>query len=322
MEPRMLRMFTLRAKMRATVAALSVAGLALPGSAIAAHTPAALPQARGFFTLVSANPGMVLQKSALNPDGTATARWRAPDGTTISVNGMPGATVRLRSVPGKHGGVSVEVSSRAINKNNAAAVAKQLRAFAGGRRSIYADALSTGMSPAQASSTSRNVTPSASIFNSLCINLNADIHSGVAYATEHFCDVQYLDQANGGDWYLSDTMTGTGRDTYWNLYQEKGANYYGSGNTVINWDPTSRVDRGSCGNVTFSVAYAGVSVSSTADLCPTYIDPWLNAKGPGFGEIWYGSTHSYVGLNPVDVIHDPPGASPALNLLVAEVWGP
>lgn len=318
----MLRMLTHSAKMRATATALALAGLALPGSAIAAHASATPPQARGLFTLVTAKPGMVLQQSVLNPDGTATARWRAPDGTSVSVNGMPGATVRLSSVPGKHGGVSVEVNSRAINKNNAAAVAKQLSAFAGGRRSIYTDALSTGMSPAQASSTSRNVTPRASIYNSLCINLNADIHSGVAYATEHFCDIQYLDQASGGNWYLSDTMSGTGRDTYWKLYQEKGANYYGSGNTVVNLDPTGRVNRGSCGNVTFSVAYSGVSVSSTADLCPSYVDPWLNAKGPGFGEIWYGSTHDYVGLNPVDVIHDPPGASPALNLLVAEVWGP
>lgn len=318
----MLRMLTHRAKMRAAATALGLAGLALPGTAIAAHAPATLPHARGLFTLVTATPGMVLQQSVLNPDGTATARWRAPDGTSVSVNGMPGATVRLRSVPGKHGSVSVEVSSRAINKNNAAEVAKQLSAFKGGRRSIYADALRTGMSPAQASSTSRSVTASASIFNSLCINLNADIHSGKAFATEHFCDVQYLDQASGGNWYLSDSMSGTGRDTYWNLYQEKGTNYYGSGNSVVNWNPTGKVDRGSCGNVTFSVAYAGVSVSSTADLCPNYIDPWLNAKGPGFGEIWYGSTHDYVGLNPVDVIHDPPGASPALNLLVAEVWGP
>jgi hypothetical protein len=317
----MLRM-THRTKMRATATALALAGLALPGSAIAASAPAAHAPARGLFTLVTASHGMVLQKSVLNPDGTATARWRAPDGTSISVNGMPGATVRLRSVPGKHGGVTVEVHSRAINKNNAAAVAKQLSAFAGGHRSIYTDALRTGMSPAQARSTTRDVTTRASIYNSFCINLKADIHSGVAYATEHFCDVQYLDQANGGNWYLSDSMSGTGRDTYWSLYQEKGANYYGSGNSVINWNPTGKVSRGSCGNVTFSVAYSGFSVSSTADLCPSYIDPWLNPKGPGFGEIWYGSTHDYVGLNPVDVIHDPPSASPALNLLVAEVWGP
>jgi len=320
----MLRMLRHGVKMRAIVpaTALALAGLALPGSAIVAHAAATSYQAARPFTLVTATRGMVLRQSVINADGTATARWRAPDGISVAVNGMPGGTVRLRSVPGKHGGISAEVSSGAINKNNAAAVAKQLSAFRRGPQSIYTDALSTGMSPAQAGSISSQVIPSATIENSLCINLSADIHSGKAFATEHFCDVQYLDQASGGNWYLSDTMSGTGRDTYWELYQEKGANYYGSGNTVVKWDPTGKVSRSSCGDVTFSLTYDGVGVSSTANLCPNYIDPWLNPKGPGFGEIWYGSTHGYVGLNPVDAIHDPPGASPALHLLVAEVWGP
>ena len=316
-------MLTRKAKIRimASATALALAALAFPGSAIAAQSGATAPRAGGLFTLATAVPGMVLQESVLNTEGTATARWRAPDGTTVSVSGMPGATVRLTSVPGKHGGVSVQVSTPGINKNNAAAVSNQLKAFAGGARSIYADALSTGMSPAQALSISRNVRPAVTIENSLCINLNADIHSGNAYATEHFCDIQYLDQANGGDWYLSDTMTGTGRDIYWSLTQMKGTNYYGSGNSVVNWDPSSTIYRNSCGNVTFTITYGVVSVSSTADLCPNTIDPWIDGKGPGFGEIWNGHTHEYVGLNPVDVIHDPPGASPALNLLVAEVWG-
>jgi hypothetical protein len=86
----MLRMLTHSAKMRATATALALAGLALPGSAIAAHASATPPQARGLFTLVTAKPGMVLQQSVLNPDGTATARWRAPDGTSVSVNGCQG----------------------------------------------------------------------------------------------------------------------------------------------------------------------------------------------------------------------------------------
>jgi hypothetical protein len=320
----MLRMLRHGVKKRAIVpaTALALAGLALPGGAIAAHAAATSQQAARPFTLVTATRGMVQQQSVINADGTATARWRAPDGTTVTVNGMPGGTVQLRSAPGKHGGITAEVSSGAINKNNAAAVAKQLSAFKRGPQSIYTDALSTGMSPAQAASISSQVIPAAPIENSLCINLNADIHSGKPFATEHFCDIQYLDQASGANWYLSDEMTGTGRDTYFQLYQEKGANYYGSGNTVVKWDPTGKVNRSSCGAVTFSLTYNGVGVSSTADLCPNYIDPWLNPKGPGFGEIWYGSTHDYVGLNPVDVIHDPPAASPALHLLVAEVWGP
>ena len=49
MEQRMLRMFTLRAKMRATVAALSVTGLAWPGGAVAAPHSRGTPAGQGFF---------------------------------------------------------------------------------------------------------------------------------------------------------------------------------------------------------------------------------------------------------------------------------
>lgn len=280
-------------------------GFVLLTPAIISATPA--PASGGSsFTLISSVQGMTLHREVRHGDGTITATYNSTIGA-VAVTGDPGATVLIRTYDGKD--LSVVVQSPQLSKEAARAAAVSYRTRG---RSPAADARHAGVPATDSARTA----PSEYIYDSWCVSVSGD--SNRAYG--HVCDVEKVMQQNGGDWYIGDEVTGTGRDTGNGLYSFLGADFYGSGNTLVKWAPSGTLHPSTCNTVTFGLSYGAASVSSTATLCPDTIDPVLNAYGPGFGEFWHGNTKSYVGLNPVDVIHDPPGASPSGSLHVYIHW--
>lgn len=269
------------------------------------------------FGIESTVPGMALQSAVDNKDGSATVTWAAPTGEHVTVTGRPGATVKVSGTAGEGPGeLTIRVTPAPLDKSDSKAVAEAFNDFASGRRSVYRDALRVGMTEAEAATIahgkpgSMHVATGGDIINSVCVDGSGD--GGRAHI--HFCDVQSVVQRNGSDWYVGDEMTGTAQDTLHNLFTTIGANIYGGGNTLVKWSPSGRINPSACASNTASVSWNGFSLSSTANACPDFIDPRVNPYGPGFGEYWHGFTHAAVGLNPVDVVHNPPSASPWASL--------
>jgi hypothetical protein len=155
----------------------------------------------------------------------------------------------------------------------------------------------------------------ATILNSPCISLSGD----GGHATSRFCDVQRKVQANGLDWYLGDSGTGTASDVNgWKLIQFRGNTQYSSGNSEVQWRPNGTVDVGSCSVKTFGITYNGVSISSSATSCPAKLDPYLATTH--FGVNWSGCNHNQDGIAPVDLVHSPASASAAITVDIKIAW--
>lgn len=156
--------------------------------------------------------------------------------------------------------------------------------------------------------------------NATPANIAPNIANGTILATPcitpsgnggRFCDVITVVKDNGGgDWYVGDQLTGTASAQllFWGNIDR------GTGNSVIQWNPTSTIIPNVCKPYTFSAGVSGgSSVSTTGTLCPDSVDPTLGSDGRSYGLVWH---HSFVccgyysaGLAGVDIFHSPPAAA-------------
>jgi len=120
------------------------------------------------------------------------------------------------------------------------------------------------------------------IINSWCVNTSGD--GGTAWG--HGCITQKMMQQNGGDWYIGDSITGSGNDnngaTGNSLTGLQVRNDYPSGNTVVQYNPSGTITRGSCSNFNPGLSWNGISVSASATICPSNEQPAFNGN-TGFG---------------------------------------
>lgn len=119
-----------------------------------------------------------------------------------------------------------------------------IAAYRSGAKSITQDAIAVGYTPAQAARLAA-ATPDSTILSTPCVTVYAE--SQKLYG--RVCDVQELAQnKGGGNWILSDEITGSGGglDNDISLYSFAGYVAYGNGNSVVKWAPNSTVSVGSC----------------------------------------------------------------------------
>lgn len=123
------------------------------------------------------------------------------------------------------------------------------------------------------------------------------------------------------DWYFGNEMTGTGHDDTGSLTAFFGSDHYDVGNTVVQYAPNATLHPSACETQTYGLSYNGFTWSSTATICPDSVDPMIGSSKPGFGSKWRGRVkNTYVGINPVDLVHNPPNASVGLWINVGIAW--
>jgi hypothetical protein len=130
------------------------------------------------------------------------------------------------------------------------------------------------------------------------------------------CDLQQVLYKNGGDWYLSDSMTDSG---YVSSPHHFWASYVGvlwsANNSEVQWSPSTTTSEGSCQTTTVGVSYyASISESWTA--CPEKFGP-VGLSDTFFGAQWQGwSQNQWIGVDAVDIVHSPPNACSCSTLQV------
>ncbi len=158
------------------------------------------------------------------------------------------------------------------------------------------------------------VAAAAPIIASPCVSNSGDGGN----ATSRYCDVQRKVQADGADWYLGDAASGSASDDHNRLTQFRGNTQYGSGNSIVQWKPTSALSPGSCSQRTFSITAFGTGFSSTSRACPNKINIYQGTAH--FGLNWTGCSHGAVGIGPVDLDHSPPSSSAAITVDAKLAW--
>lgn len=137
------------------------------------------------------------------------------------------------------------------------------------------------------------------------------------------CDWQQVIQQNGGDWYLSDSMSysahyGCG---FWCPSLRVMTNYltWSANNSVVQWSPGNSTAVGQCQQTTVGVAYIA-SISESFTACP---NQWglYTLSGTQFGVYWIGQSQSWEAADGVDVVHSPPNACSCSTLHTAMSWG-
>ncbi|MBV8194550.1 MAG: hypothetical protein JOY80_03390 [Candidatus Dormibacteraeota bacterium] len=233
-------------------------------------------------TTLSATP----QSETRNPDGSVTDTWTV-DGVPVSVTGPPQTTV-----------------TTSVNMVN-------------GHRFLVAGATPPAQAKTAKSSTQAAVASSAWTYRSWCVTMTPSNGYGRA------CDLQQMLSQNGGDWYLSDAMTMSAH--YGNGFFSPSLEFmyvyakWSANNSEVQWSPTSNgIDVGNCQQTSVGVAYI-VSVSETWTVCPV---KWglYTLNSTQFGSYWSGQSQNWEGVDAVDVVHDPPNASPGTTLYAYMYW--
>jgi hypothetical protein len=168
--------------------------------------------------------------------------------------------------------------------------------------------------PAPAKSATRNISnvSAASIFASPCVSW-----SKAGLGNYKGCDVIYMIQQSGANWYLGDEdeitayisspghLQGVAIDNYWTI-----------NNKVVHWSPLSNdIPIGSCTTAQVSVTYI-IGLSESFTECPAYYGNFSRDYiGRDFGGIWEGNTQNKTeGVDAVDIVNDPANASPGYTL--------
>lgn len=288
-----------------------------------------------------------LQKSeTVNPDGTVAATW-TKGLAQVNVNGAPGLTVQI--VPD---GVSVQAAP--IDKSAPNAALDRIRVYIASGRSVVKDAIAVGMNPADAerifgghlnqptlkalasfgattSGASLPAAASGGILNSWCVSYTNP--SGFVTATA--CDVQKLDQDNGGgDWYLADEQQASAKSSDTNVWfpdrvtQVNEKVGYSAGNQVVQWSPGSTQAIGACNTISYSISSGrtGFSYSQSFNVCPDSQGPFgldTGTTSTAFGTVWNGTEPSanwYEGTGGVNLVHSPSTACDCPTLYLGVTW--
>lgn len=99
--------------------------------------------------------------------------------------------------------------------------------------------------------------------------------------------------------------------------------HYGSGNQVSTWQPASTKEMGSCYDVTVSLAYKGVGISSTQTECPETFglysvgSTYFTSKWDGQGS---GPSNGSRETHGVDGVYNGASASPYPSVYYTAWW--
>ena len=271
------------------------------------------------FTLQTPAKDVRLLSEQQIPGGDWTASWIV-QGETVKVAAPAGSTVVVAQPDGKSASAMVRTPAQSKQGTSLKSLAA---AYAAAGKSVVQDAMAVGYTQAEAEALVGGVHPAYSpgdIISSPCASVTGD--GGDAWGRA--CDVQKMMQDNGGgNWYVGDQVTGSGNDTNGrNSLSGLAADVnYGSGNSIIQWQPNSTVSTGSCTTRGYSLSYNYVNVSTSSTVCPDRMDP----DGPSntrFGGHWSGCDRwgaDTEGVNSVDVVWNPSSAlsNPGLSV---KIW--
>lgn len=234
-------------------------------------------------------------------NGTVVDTWSGSDGSVASVSGLPG--LRLVVTPdadrfGSNGrvdhGVTISIQGGGILK-----------------------ALAAGRTERQAMQLARYV------YYQPCATYTA----AGGYVSLHGCDTQWLDAANGGDWYMADQMeVSAASSSVWNARLTQLYNYvsYDSGNEVVKWTPNATISTGSCTTVTigYTSSQSGLSYTESSQVCPNSIGPYT-VTATKYGTVWNGresASGQYEATEGEDEVHNPPSVYPGMGYFTHVSW--
>jgi hypothetical protein len=136
----------------------------------------------------------------------------------------------------------------------------------------------------------------------------------------HGCDYQQVVYESGSTWYLSDKLTESGH--YGNGFFDKSLLSeliyitWPAKNLIVDWSPiTANIPVGSCTTAQAGIAYY-VTVNVSWTVCPSN---WglLGISNTAFGVVWNGASQSWEGVDGVDAVYNPSGASRTATLHVS-----
>lgn len=278
------------------------------------------------MTVVGNSYGVRLQSERANQGGTITSTWKNQAGLGFVYSGAPQANIALNMtsqlLQGKVRQVlGISVTHAAFTKDQALSAAIAYRTAG---RSTLNDAIRVGVSPVLAKArfgagsaqlpstvTVSMASSSGTIYDSWCVNaISSNSHA-------QGCVTRYLLHTNGGDWYLSDDMEALGSGSPLLILQISMT--YSVNNQVVHWIPTGSESTGCSGSVTVSATWFGVGFSSNNQLCNGTMTPFVNTStsNGSMGAQWLGFTSQSIGIEPIDLFHDPPNATPLSTLHIA-----
>jgi hypothetical protein len=292
------------------------------GAAGVATTAQAAPTVHSkAFTLQTPAKDVTFVGEEQIPGGDWTASWTV-NGETVKVAAPAGSTVIVAQTGGRSASALVRTPAQSKRGTSLKSLAT---AYAAAGKSVVQDAMAVGYSSAEAQALAGGVRPAfkpGDIISSPCASVTGD--GGDAWGRA--CDVQKMMQDNGGgNWYVGDQVTGSADNSWNSLYDITGLAAdvnYGSGNSIIQWQPNSTVSTGSCTTRGYSLNYNYVNVSTSSTICPDRMDP----DGPSntrFGGHWSGCDKwgsDTEGVNSVDVVSDPSNATANPGLGVTIWW--
>lgn len=280
-----------------------------------------------------------------NADGTVTDRFANAVGASVTVSTSPGVTVTIRdTVRQNQQGVLVYMPQVSVSvRINKADGPRNAVTYSSTGRSVVKDAIAAGMVPIAAQRIFGHMmvldsnAPRAAQMGTLSQSPiewsgceRADSSDG--HVHEYGCDTQYLDQANGADWYLVDQHQASGwsdqADCCWadrvSVVREWLS--YTANNVLVRWNPGStQLEPSSCNQVTISITgQSGIGYSQTQTICKVSFGPYnLRGNPAQFGSIWNGEEPAqnwYEGTASDDLVHSPPNAADYLTFTGSMDW--
>jgi len=143
------------------------------------------------------------------------------------------------------------------------------------------------------------------------------------------CSTLYLVSASGGDWWFSNKYKVSAHSSDTSFYRpqrlfELGWSLGWSANNVVyEWEPDTTVNRNDCGNVTFSLGGKAGSISVSAPICPTKLEPW-NLGLTRSGAMWQGIERGtdWEAAAGLQLVHSPPSAAASFTSTFALTYAP
>lgn len=290
-------------------------------------------------------------------DGSVTDTFAEVSGARVTVSGRTGMRVDIQPVTAAstpHGPVYTRVFGAGPPPvTSKISAERSAAAYLASGRSVVQDAVNIGFDRATAQRLfghlmvrddrsqvaelpgAAPVLATSSIYDSWCTNY---AQSPDGKVTSSACDVEYLDQANGGDWYMVDKIQASGHSTDSSWYHER-LTALGEwvtnavGNQVVSWKPASTQSVGSCTNITLTLTgQSGASYSETNTICRNSLSPYklsTSTSSPSAGGVWQGQECTILGSGgqgeweaseSEDMQHSPPTAAWSAYLHVTESW--